>query len=176
MRNLSRLADTEWADVEPPRLHDKPQPQRAVTGFTDLQNEWEGCQAPLSGCLIRDKYPDRVVYQGLVTTAPAAMATDILNDNGKRWTLEEALMTLTRYWKFDDLLPCRQGVAYALVHFALLAHTLLGFYLQAGLWRKLGNLNMGHFLSKIGESQQEVIPCSPVFYTILRSYARSSPS
>jgi hypothetical protein len=40
------------------------------------------------------------------------------------------LMTLTRYWKFDDLPPCRQGVAYALVHFALLAYTLLGFYLQ----------------------------------------------
>lgn len=130
MRNLSRLADTEWADVEPPKLHDKPQPQRAVTGFTDLENEWKGCQAPLSGCLIRDKYPDRVVYQGLVTTASAAMATDILNDNGKRWTLEEVLMTLTRYWKFDDLAPCRQGVAYALVHFALLAYTLLGFYLQ----------------------------------------------
>ena len=39
-------------------------------------------------------------------------------------------MTLTRYWKFDDLPPCRPGVAYALIHFALLAFTLLGFYLQ----------------------------------------------
>jgi transposase len=28
-------------------------------------------------------------------------------------------MTLTRYWWFDDLPPCRAGVAYALVHFAL---------------------------------------------------------
>jgi hypothetical protein len=80
--------------------------------------------------LIRDVYPDRVVYQGLVTTAPAAAATDILNDEGERWTVEEVAMTLTRYWDFDDLPPCREGVAYALVHFALLAYTLLGFYLQ----------------------------------------------
>ncbi len=39
-------------------------------------------------------------------------------------------MTLTRYWNLDDLPPCRQGVAYAQVHFALDAFTLLGFYLQ----------------------------------------------
>ncbi len=39
-------------------------------------------------------------------------------------------MTLTRYWNFDDLPPCRSGVAYALVHFTLIAFTLLGFYQQ----------------------------------------------
>ncbi len=39
-------------------------------------------------------------------------------------------MTLTRYWDFDDLCSCRLGVAYAMTHFALLAYTLLGFYLQ----------------------------------------------
>ena len=39
-------------------------------------------------------------------------------------------MTLTRYWRFDDLAPCRLGVAYAMVHFALVAFTLLGFYLE----------------------------------------------
>ena len=39
-------------------------------------------------------------------------------------------MTLTRNSDFDDLPPCRHGVACALVHFALLAYTLLSFYLQ----------------------------------------------
>lgn len=39
-------------------------------------------------------------------------------------------MTLTRYWYFDDLAPCRLGVAYALAHSTLVAYTLLGFYLQ----------------------------------------------
>jgi hypothetical protein len=130
MNNLKYLADTVWTEVEPPTLHHKPPPQREVTGFTDLQDEWETCQAPLSACLIRDVYPNKVVYQGLVTTAPAAEATEILGDNGQRWTLEEVYMTLTRYWHFDDLAPCRQGVAFALVHFALVAFTLLGFYLQ----------------------------------------------
>jgi hypothetical protein len=130
MHNLSRLSDAEWIEVDPPKLHDKPLPQREVTGFTDLQDEWAGCEAPVCGCLIRDTYPDRVVYQGLVTTASTTTAVDMLNDNGKRWTLEEVFMTLTRYWDFDNLPPCRQGVAYALVHFALNAFTWLGFYLQ----------------------------------------------
>jgi hypothetical protein len=130
MHNLSRLSDAVWTEADPPVLHDKPLPQRSVTGFTDLQNEWAGCDAPLCGCLIRDTYPDRVVYQGLVTTSPTATATEILDDNGQRWTLEEVFMTLTRYWNFDNLPPCRQGVAYALVHFALNAYTWLGFYLQ----------------------------------------------
>ena len=130
MMNLGRLPDTEWTEVQPPKLRDKPRPQRAVTGFSSLQGEWAGCEAPLSGCLIRDIYPDRLKYQGLVTTDPAATAVGILGDNGERWTLEEVYMTLTRYWHFDDLPPCRAGVAYALVHFTLLAYTLLGFYLQ----------------------------------------------
>jgi hypothetical protein len=130
MHNLTRMPESEWTEVEPPKLHEGPRPQRAITGFTDLQQEWKSCDAPLSGCLIRDIYPDEVVYQGLVTTAPAAMAEDILHHNGLRWTLEEVFMTLTRYWQFDKLPPCRPGVAYALVHFALNAFTLLGFYLQ----------------------------------------------
>lgn len=130
MMNLTSLEDTVWTEVSPPKVHQKPRPQREVTGFTDLQGEWSTCDAPLSGCLIRDTYPDQVVFQGLVTTAPAAKATEILDDNGHRWTLEEVYMTLTRYWRFDDLPPCRQGVAYALVHFALVAFTLLGFYIQ----------------------------------------------
>lgn len=75
-------------------------------------------------------HPDRVAYQGLVTTAPAAQASEILDDNRKRWTLEEVFMTLTRYWQFINLPPCRPGVAYALVHFAFVAFTLLGFFLQ----------------------------------------------
>jgi hypothetical protein len=130
MQNQILLADTVWTEVEPPRLHGRTPPQRAVTGFTALQGEWEGCTAPLSGCLIRDAYPHRVLYQGLVTTTEKAEATEILDHNGRRWTLEEVFMTLTRYWRFDDLAPCRQGVAYALIHFALLAYTLLGFHLQ----------------------------------------------
>ena len=130
MENLSRLADAEWEAVEPPKTHDEPRPEREVMGFSHLEGEWESCTAPLSGCLIRDIYPDKINDQGLVTTAHDVPATEILSHNGCRWTEEEVFMTLTRYWQFDDLSPCRLGVAYAIVHFALLAFTLLGFYFQ----------------------------------------------
>jgi len=130
LRNLSLFEDTVWSAVEPPQRHDAQPVERAVTGFTDLQGEWNTCRAPLCGCLIRDRYIAHTVYQGLVTTAVAAEATTIAADNRKRWTEEEVFMALTRYWRFDDLPPCRSGVAYALVHFALVAFTLLGFYLQ----------------------------------------------
>lgn len=130
LRNLSLFEDTVWTAAEPPKRHDAEEIVRSVTGFTDLQGEWSSCRAPLCGCLIRDVYPDHTEYQGLVTTAVAAEATTIAADNRKRWTEEEVFMTLTRYWRFDDLPPCRPGVAWALVHFALVAFTLLGFYLQ----------------------------------------------
>ena len=42
----------------------------------------------------------------------------------------EDFLTLICYWHFDDLPPCRLGVAYAMTHFALLAFTLMGFCLQ----------------------------------------------
>ena len=65
-----------------------------------------------------------------MTTAATTSATEILKDNGRRWTLEEVYRTLTRHWNFDDLPPSRLGVALAMVHSALLAFTLLGFHLQ----------------------------------------------
>jgi len=128
--NWGHAPAADWEPVAPPQLHQRPLPQRAVLGISHLEGEWEACDAPLSGCLIRDIYPHEVKYQGLVTTAREASASEILDDNGCRWTLEEVLMTLTRYWQFDNLPPCRPGVAYAMVHFALLAFTLLGLYLQ----------------------------------------------
>jgi hypothetical protein len=130
LMNWGRLPDAEWQSVEPPKLHRDPLPDRSVLGISHLEGEWASCEAPLSGCLIRDIYPREVKYQGLVTTARDIPADQILDDNGCRWTLEEVFMTLTRYWQFDNLPPCRLGVAYAMLHFALLAFTLLGFYLQ----------------------------------------------
>jgi hypothetical protein len=144
MRNLSRLPDAEWTPVEPPKIHEGPVPERAVMGFGHLQGEWDSCDAPLSGCLIRDVYPKKTTYQGLVTTALEASAIEILDDNRRRWTLEEVYMTLSLHWDFDNLSPSRLGVALAMVHFALVAFTLLGFYLQeTEAADKLETLNMG---------------------------------
>jgi len=130
MVNLSRMSEAKWVEAEPPKIHDGPAPKREVMSLPGMSVEWESCDVPLSGCLIRDTYPDEVRYRGLVTTAPDIPACDILSDDRQRWTIEEVFMTLTRYWDIDDLPPCRIGVAYAMTHFALLAYTLLGFYLQ----------------------------------------------
>jgi len=128
--NWGRSPEADWEGVEPPKIHQEPRPERAILGISHLEGEWSTCDVPLSGCLIRDTYPEEVKYQGLITTGHDVSASEILDDNGCRWTLEEVYMTLSRYWEFDDLPPCRPGVAYAMVHFALLAFTLLGFYLQ----------------------------------------------
>lgn len=130
MVNLSHMPETEWVEAGPPKVHEGPTPKRDVMSLPEMSIEWESCEVPLSGCLIRDTYSDGVRYRGLVTTAPDIPACDILSDDRQRWTIEEVFMTLTRYWDIDDLPPCRLGVAYAMTHFALLAYTLLGFYLQ----------------------------------------------
>jgi len=130
MRNLSQLSGMSWRQVQPPKFHQEPKPRREVLSLPALEAEWATCQVPLSSCLVRDTYPDKVEYYGLVTTEPQIAAEDILSDYGQRWALEEAFMALTRYWHFDELPACRVDVAYALVHFTLLAYTLLAFYLQ----------------------------------------------
>jgi len=127
MLGLARLEETTWLAVPPPDNHRDPPPQRQISGFTDLTS-WDTCQAPLCGCLIQDRYPDHVAYQGVVMTAKEAEASAIYQDRGPRWDQEEVFMSLSRYWRFDRLPPCRPGVAYALVHFALLAFTLLNLY------------------------------------------------
>ena len=130
MINLSRAPQQQWVAAEAPQIHTETPPKREIMSLPAMEAEWDACAVPLSACLIRDTYPSEVRYRGLVTTQPDIPACDILRDNGKRWTLEEVFMTLTRYWHCDDLPPCRLGVAYAMSHFALLAYTLMGFYLQ----------------------------------------------
>jgi len=130
MINLSRMPEMTWEEVAPPKLHTEPLPRREIMSLPAMEAEWATCDVPLSSCLIRDTYPDEVRYRGLVTTDPDIAACDILTDDGRRWTIEEVFMTLTRYWDIDDLPPCRLGVALAMTHFALLAYTLLGYYFQ----------------------------------------------
>ena len=128
LQGLARLPDTQWQELPPPQNHRQPPPRREITAFHELQS-WSACEAPLCGCLIRDTYPDHVEYQAVVMTAPTATANDIYRGRQQRWDLEEVLMALTRYWRFDQLPPCHRGVAWAMVHFTLLAFTLLGIYL-----------------------------------------------
>ena len=123
---LSRLPAVVWSEVAPPQNHAPVKPKREVTANTVAS--WESCQVPLVGCLIRDSYPEEVVYQARVTTAEQATATEIYQDSAARWDIEELFMTLTRYWHMDDLPPSRRGVALAQVHFGMLAFTLLQLF------------------------------------------------
>ena len=158
-----------WEAVEPPKIHDAVKPIREIMSLPAMEAEWATCEVPLSSCLIRDTYPDRIQYRGLVTTAPDVPACDILRDDGRRWTLEEVFMTLTRYWDFTDLPPCRLSVAYAWVHFALLAYTLLGFYLQEfEAAPALSTLNQGPPPLPLPERELAVY-ASPYFALLLPS-------
>lgn len=126
---LSAMKDAVWQAVAPPDNHRTPPPVRSIALYTGLTS-WSACTAPLSGCVIRDTYAEGTEYQATVQTGQAADAHAIYAGRGQRWDVEEAFMSLTRYWAFDHLPACRPGVARALVLFAFLAFTLLGLYRQ----------------------------------------------
>ena len=130
---LSRLSDTTWERVSPPKLHGQPRPTRYVTGFTEVKS-WSSCPRPLSGVVIRDEFPDgKRRYQVVVSTAPATSAKALHTWARRRWQIEEAFMTLTRYWNLDELGSCRHSVYLAQVLFTFLAYALLGaFVARAG--------------------------------------------
>ena len=126
---LSQMKDAVWQTVPPPDNHRTPPPVRSIALYTGLTT-WSTCTAPLSGCVIRDTYPEGTEYQATIQTGQASDAQAIYQGRGQRWDVEETFMSLTRYWTFDQLPACRPGVARALVLFAFLAFTLLGLYQQ----------------------------------------------
>jgi len=83
---------------------------------------------PLQGLVIRDTYPDHVAYQCLVTTDLTLSPPQLHQYSRDRWNIEESFMDLTRYWTLDHVGPCRPAVARALIHFLLLAYTLLHLF------------------------------------------------
>lgn len=125
---LSRLPDTRWARVSPPKRHGRPRPTRYVTGFTEVES-WSSCPVPLSAAVIRDRFPDgKVRHQVVVSTAPAMSAPVLHTWARRRWAIEEAFMALTRYWNLDELGACRHPVYLAQVYFTFLAYALLAAY------------------------------------------------
>lgn len=130
---LTRLPETKWQGVDPPKYHDREIPNRYVTGFKQLET-WEACSVPLSGAVIRDEFSDHTNYQVVVSTDEALSATQLHGCHRARWQIEEAFMELTRYWNIDQLGSCRHPVYLAQVYFTLLAYALLGVFAdrQAG--------------------------------------------
>lgn len=127
MISLSKHRDTKWIKVDPPRYHKGEIPVRRICYLSGL-DLWEECKVPLSGIVIRDKYTDKTEYQTIVTTDLTASARQIHKWIRSRWDIEETFMTESRYGCLNRIGPCRESVAAALVHFSLLAYTLLKLF------------------------------------------------
>lgn len=125
---LSRLPDTVWEDVPPPKNHRALPPIRQVALFPQIES-WDACTIPLTGLVVRDQYPTgEVAYQAYVSPRSFPDGASFYREQRRRWDDEECYMALARYWHINDLPPLRLGVAQALVHFALVAYLLLSLY------------------------------------------------
>lgn len=126
---LSHLPGTVWEDVPPPQNHRDPPPARQVTLVPPIES-WDACTVPLTGLVVRDRYPSgEVLYQAYVSPRAFPEGASFYREQRRRWDTEECYMALARYWNVNDLPPMRLGVGQAVVHFALVAYLLLG------LWR-----------------------------------------
>ncbi len=125
LRQAQHAPAQAWQAVALPKRRPKERRplRREVLGFVD-QPGWEGLDLPLSVCVVRDTYPDKVEYWVLVCTAPSLSAKAIYDLFRRRWGIEECFMALARYHGINALHACRPGLALALIHFTLLAHTV----------------------------------------------------
>jgi hypothetical protein len=127
MISLSTHADTKWKRVESPKYHRGEVPRRYICYLSEL-DLWDQCEVPLSGIVIRDRYTDKVEYQTVVTTDLEASAEQIHAWIRSRWDIEETFMTESRYGCLNRIGSCRESVGAAIVHFSLLAYTLLKLF------------------------------------------------
>lgn len=97
--------------------------KRELLGLPD-QPGWEALELPVALCLVRDTYADKVSYWLLASTQPEQSATEIYELFRLRWGIEESFMSLARYHGLNEIYACRDGLALAIIHFSLLAHTL----------------------------------------------------
>lgn len=128
MLGLTRCRDTQWLEVAVPKRKNKPV-SRHITYMTDLET-WDSCSVPLAGIVIKDTYADKVDYQVVVTTDLTANAQQIHAWIRSRWGIEETFMEESRYGCFNNLSPCREAVGAAIIHFSLLAYTLIRLFMR----------------------------------------------
>lgn len=125
VRQAQQASLQAWRKVALPKRRPKERRplRREVLGFVD-QPGWEGLDLPISVCVVRDTYADKTEYWVLICTQAYLSAKAIDDLFRRRWGIEESFMALARYHGINDLYPCRPGLALALIHFTLLAHTL----------------------------------------------------
>ncbi len=127
-----RAPPEAWQAVPLPKRRDKEKLplRRDIFGRQD-QAGWEDLELPISVCVVRDTYTDKVEYWVLVCTQPQLSGKEIYDLFRQRWGIEECFMALARYHGLHRLAPCRPGLALALIHFTLLAYALRSLCLLA---------------------------------------------
>jgi hypothetical protein len=125
VRLARRAPAYAWQKVALPKRRKKSELplKREILGLPD-QPGWETLDLPIALCVVRDTYADKVEYWVLASTQPQQSATKIYELFRRRWGIEESFMALARYHGLNDLYACREGLALAIIHFSLLAHTL----------------------------------------------------
>jgi len=129
MLSLTTEPETVWLPAELPNYGaGKPAPTaRDIAYISDLET-WDSCSAPLAGIVIRDTYPDKVLYQCVVTTDLMAEPEQIHEWIRSRWQIQETFMQASRYGGLNNIGSCRKMVGAAIAHFVLLAYTLLRLF------------------------------------------------
>ena len=125
VRQAKQAPASAWLKVALPKRRKKSELplKREILGFQE-QPGWETLDLPIALCVVRDTYADKEEYWVLASTAPTQSATEIYELFRLRWGIEESFMALARYHGLNELHACREGLALALIHFSLLAHTL----------------------------------------------------
>ena len=134
---LSRLPDTVWEEVRPPKFDDpRARPKRSLVRFEALMT-WEGYGKPLTAVVIRDVYPDAVRYQVIVTPETRWTADQIHERSRSRWDIEEFFCILTVHWGLGrKLLARRIDIYRALVSLMMLLSALLQLFEASGEERR----------------------------------------
>lgn len=131
MLSLVTEPETVWLPAELPKYGaGKPDPiSRHIAYVSDLET-WDSCSVALAGIVIRDTYPDKVLYQCVVTTDLEAEPEQIHEWIRSRWQIEETFMQTSRYGGLNNIGSCRKTVGAAVAHFVLLAYTLLRLFVR----------------------------------------------
>jgi hypothetical protein len=117
---------TDWRSAAlPKRPATSAMPVRRDLLSLTCQPGWEAFKGDVALCLVRDVYADgKLDYWLLADTQPETPAETIYRLYARRWGIEEQFMALSRYHHLNALGACRDGVALAKAHFALLTYTL----------------------------------------------------
>jgi hypothetical protein len=130
---ISQMPDSVFEAGRAPQFDDeRKRPKRELCRIEGLET-WSSYGKPLVGLVIRDRYPDKVCYQVIVTPQTRWSATQIHERHRCRWDIEESFNEMTACWQLGQKLLARRGDLYrALVALMVVLYGLLQLYARSG--------------------------------------------